>query len=71
MFAAIFTRASRRDPREYASAEALLSALFPFKQPDTVGAWSNDRAVIAHGVIHNTPNPRTKTLPRSAPTRAG
>ena len=63
MFAAIFTRASRKHPRDFASADALIGALFPFAQPDVSGSWSDERALIAQGVVHNTP----ESLHESAP----
>lgn len=63
MFAAIFTRASRKHPRDFASADALIGALFPFAQPDVSGSWSDERALMAQGVIHNTP----ESLHESAP----
>lgn len=55
MFAAIIARASRTNPRELASGDALLAALFPFTKPDVRGVWSDDRALIVQGLIHNTP----------------
>jgi asparagine synthase (glutamine-hydrolysing) len=55
MFAVIATRASRAAPGDLACGDALLAALFPFVQPDVAGVWCSERALIAHGVIHNTP----------------
>lgn len=55
MFAAIFTRAGRADPKAFATGEALLSALYPYTQPDVSGVWTNETALIAQGVVHNTP----------------
>ena len=63
MFAAVISRASRTPPHGFASGDDLLAALFPFTRPDVSGTWSDQRALIAHGVIHNTPESRHEHTP--------
>lgn len=55
MFAAVIARATRSRPQELVEGDALLAALFPFVQPDLAGVWHGGRALIAQGLIHNTP----------------
>lgn len=67
MFAAIFTRATRTPPQGFAKGEELLAALFPFTPPDVSGVWQGERALIAHGVIHNTPESMHERAPETCP----
>lgn len=67
MFAGVILRQSRADPRDYATAEALLAALNPYNQADTIGHWRDNRAVLTQATTWNTPESHHEAAPEICP----
>lgn len=65
MFAAVVARATRSGPAQWAAADTLLGALFPFARPDRTGVWQDGRALLVQGLIHNTPESLREQVPET------